>query len=169
MSTEVPQPKAPKPIWQRWWVIAIVVVLGLAAVGNLLGDRDGGSAAPTTTAPVPAATPSSTKAEPQPGAECVKISKEVADHLAMAIDETAHASEVGAVKPDESWVVAVKVVGGKVIDGGRAIFETLNPDSPSLTSAVDGMANRFTEFPHSVYGVADDPAEAAVKCMAPIA
>lgn len=176
---------AQKPWWQRWWVIALGVLVLLAIIGNLLpndGDEAATTPTPTRTSAAAASTvaaqqssevaPATSEAAPvtseATGPECVTVSREVADHVAGAIDETATAAQVGAVKAGESWVVAV-VLKGSDFDGERAIFETLNVESPTLLKGVDGLAHEATNLPESAFSVADQPAEDAVACLAPVA
>lgn len=66
-----PAVKPKKPIYKRWWFIALVVIVGIAILANL-GGGDGGEAAPTAPAPAgetKSANADENKAEPSEEAE----------------------------------------------------------------------------------------------------
>lgn len=153
-----------KPIWKRWWVIAAVVV-AVALLILVNGNDDPGT--PAADAPAEQTTPAvaddADEAEAA-GVECLAVPDEVAQHLALALHDDARAVAAAAVKPGDSWVVAVEVAGGP-FNGDRAVFETLNIETPSLLQAVDGFAREFTNLPDSAYSIADQPAVDALACL----
>ncbi len=62
-----PTPAAKKPFYKRWWFIAVVAVIALAALGKALGVKGAAPEAAGQSASAPAAAPT-TEAAPAPAA-----------------------------------------------------------------------------------------------------
>lgn len=62
-----PAPAAKKPFYKRWWFIAVVAVIALAALGKALGVKGAAPEAAGQSASAPAAAPT-TEAAPAPAA-----------------------------------------------------------------------------------------------------
>lgn len=127
--------------------------------------------ATTVTSTPPASPETSTAPETSAApAGCVTVSDAVAQHLALAMDDDATATEVGGVKSSssDSYVVAVRLAGPETLDGETAVFEVLNTENPGLTQAVDGFARQFTNLPESAFTVADPEAVEALDCLSPL-
>lgn len=135
-----------------------------------------GCSAPATTATTPppasneTSAPTTAPATSAAAAGCVTVSDAVAQHLALAMDDDATATEVGGVKSgsSESYVVAVRLAGPETLAGETAVFEVLNIEKPGLTQAVDGFAHQFTKLPESAFSVADPEAVDALTCLSPL-
>lgn len=156
-----------KPIWKRWWVIAaavVAVVLLIAVNGNDDPGTPAADAPAEQTTPAEQTSPAAAGEAEEAVSECLAVPDEVAQHLALALHDDARAVAAAAVKPGDSWVVAVEVAGGP-FNGDRAVFETLNIETPSLLQAVDGFAREFTNLPDSAYSIADQPAVDALACL----
>ena len=96
-----PPPNAKKPIWQRWWVIAIVAVLLIGGIAQAFGGNEqptaipAASAAPTSPPPVP--TPSVAAASASPSASPTPDPDVQAAKIAKAVDK-ALKEELGVKK-----------------------------------------------------------------------
>lgn len=62
-----PAAKPKKPIWQRWWFIALVAIFVIGGLGRAFGgSQEPTTAAPAVTTSAPAGQPSATAPEDQP-------------------------------------------------------------------------------------------------------
>ena len=107
MSTETNPTTHPKPWWQKWWVIAIAVVIVVGGIANALGagadesETSGAGATPTATAE------ESTAVEPEPTEKSEPT--ETAEPVAPTEPtETAEPepSETTVAEDDDFWELA---------------------------------------------------------------
>ena len=120
-----------KPLWKRWWVIAIAVVVLVGAIGAITGgnaaedDADAGVAEPSTSAQPsePSTEPASTPAQPE-------LTTESTATPAEAAPASSAAAATGEPETDESVI-------GSTIETGSGGVARVNAVTPNVAPRDD--------------------------------
>ncbi len=90
--TPPPAPKPKKPIWRRWWFIALVAIIVIGGIGQAFG----GSGEPTTAAPASSPTAQSSTPEPSasPASEADELRASIEAKLGKGNRDVARVAEV---------------------------------------------------------------------------
>ncbi len=158
-----PAAKPKKPIWQRWWFIALVAIFVIGGLGRAFGGGGEPAAAPTGS---PTAAP--TSATLDPSAACIQFpmdrAKDILDNKGMTPNNAAAVRST--THKDQVYYVAIRFHGDGVKDA-VGIWATTDVTS-GATFAVDGFAHQFSDFPQrtDAFDQNDASAQAAKKCVA---